>query len=52
MVTGGAAVTGPDAWSGCTTIRSGDRGELRTYPGRVTPVSSFLMDVDDALAGE
>lgn len=28
------------------------RGELRTYPGRVTPVSAFLGDVAVALAGE
>ena len=28
------------------------RGELRVYPGRVTPVSAFLGDVAVALAGE
>ena len=28
-----------------------DRGELRTYPGRVTPVSAFLSDVADDVAG-
>ena len=28
------------------------RGELRTYPGRVTPVSDFLRDCADRLAGE
>ena len=28
------------------------RGELRTYPGRVTPVSAFLADVAADLAGE
>ena len=27
------------------------RGELRTYPGRVTPVSAFLSDLSDELAG-
>ncbi|MCY4469457.1 MAG: terminase large subunit [Thiotrichales bacterium] len=27
------------------------RGELRTYPGRVTPVSAFLADVAGELAG-
>ena len=27
------------------------RGELRTYPGRVTPVASFLTDCADLLAG-
>ena len=27
------------------------RGELRTYPGRVTPVSDFLADVAGDLAG-
>lgn len=28
------------------------RGELRTYPGRVTPVADFLRDCADRLAGE
>ena len=28
-----------------------ERGELRTYPGRVTPVSAFLSDLSDELAG-
>ena len=28
-----------------------DRGELRTYPGRVTPVAAFLADVADELNG-
>ena len=28
------------------------RGELRTYPGRVTPVVDFLADCADRLAGE
>ena len=27
------------------------RGELKTYPGRVTPVAAFLSDVADDLAG-
>ena len=27
------------------------RGELRTYPGRVTPVAAFLADVADDLSG-
>ena len=29
-----------------------DRGELATYPGRVTPAAQFLMHVADALQGE
>ena len=29
-----------------------DRGELATYAGRVTPVSAFLRDCADRLAGE
>ena len=28
-----------------------DRGEVQTYPGRVTPVNSFLRDLADDLAG-
>ena len=28
------------------------RGELRTYPGRVTPVAAFVADIADALDGE
>ena len=29
-----------------------ERSELEVYPGRVTPVASFLLSVDDALKGE
>ena len=29
-----------------------ERGEVATYPGRVTPVSAFLRDCADRLAGE
>ena len=32
--------------------RMEDRGELRTYPGRVTPIAPFLEDCAGALEGE
>ena len=33
-------------------LRMADRGELRTYPGRVTPVGRFLVDFAAELEGE
>lgn len=37
---------------GTLYVTMADRGELRTYPGRVTPVGVFLGDVADWLSGE
>lgn len=37
---------------GAAYVRMSERGELRAYPGRVTPVSAFLRDVSAALEGE
>ena len=42
------------AADGCGSLyeQMRDRGELRTFPGRVTPVSEFLRDCAANLAGE
>ena len=33
-------------------VRMRQRGEIRTYPGKVTPVEHFLRDMSDLLVGE
>ena len=37
---------------GAAYVRMSERGELRVYAGRVTPVAAFLGDVSAALEGE
>ena len=37
---------------GAAYVEMERRGELRTYPGRVTPASQFLADCGERLAGE